>query len=84
MPPERSDLVLSSYIPNVELYILISHSLDVESYCWNGSDVLADLELVEYCCKGQGSVSMLESKDNMEPTSLSCSIQSKHQQAHFF
>lgn len=31
MPPQRSNLVLSSYIPNGELNVLVLNGLDVES-----------------------------------------------------
>ena len=32
VPPERSNLVLSSDIPNSEGDVLVLHSLDIESY----------------------------------------------------
>ncbi len=50
MPPERSNLVLTTDVPHIELDILIGHGLDVETDCWNGGDVLAELELVKYSC----------------------------------
>lgn len=40
MSPERSDLVLTTDIPNVELDVLIGHALDVESDGRNSSHVL--------------------------------------------
>ena len=49
MPPQGSDLVLSSYIPNIEFDILIRDRLDVETDRRNGSDVLVELQLVENC-----------------------------------
>ena len=49
MPPQRSNLILPSHIPNVELYILIRDRLDVEADCRNGGDVGVDFELVENC-----------------------------------
>ena len=64
MPPQRSDLVLTSDIPNGKGNVLVFNSLDVESWnemsqnarrgdrpgrtdCWNGSDNLAELQLVQ-------------------------------------
>lgn len=32
VPPKRPDFVLSSNIPNVELDVLICHSLDIEAH----------------------------------------------------
>jgi hypothetical protein len=36
MPPERSNLVLTSYIPHGERYVLVFYCLDIES-CENES-----------------------------------------------
>lgn len=47
MPPQRSDLVLSSDIPNGEGNVLVFNSLDVEADCWNGSDDFSELQLVK-------------------------------------
>ena len=47
MPPKRSNLILPSHIPNVELDILIRDRLDVETNSRNGSDVGVDFQLVE-------------------------------------
>ena len=49
MPPQRPDLILSSYVPDVELHVLVGNGLDVETdsrYC---SNVLIELEFVEDC-----------------------------------
>ena len=47
MPPERSDLILSPHIPNIELDILVRHRLDVEAHRWDRRDVLVQLQLVQ-------------------------------------
>lgn len=47
MPPQGSDLVLATDIPDVELDVLVCDGLDVEADGGNGGDVLAELELVE-------------------------------------
>ena len=47
MPPQRSNLILSSHIPNVEFDILIRDGLDVEANCRDGGDVGVDFQLVE-------------------------------------
>ena len=47
MPPQRSNLILPSYVPHVELHILVGHSLNVEADSGYGSDVLVKLEFVE-------------------------------------
>lgn len=47
MPPKRSDLILAADVPHVELDVLVGDRLDVESDSGDGSDVLAELELVE-------------------------------------
>lgn len=49
MPPQRSNLVLATNIPHVELDVLVRHRLDVEANSRDGGDVLAELELVENC-----------------------------------
>jgi hypothetical protein len=47
MPPQRSDLVLATNIPNGELDVLVLDSLDIETNRGDGGDNLAELELVE-------------------------------------
>jgi hypothetical protein len=47
MPPKRTNLVLATNIPHVELYIFVGHSLDVETNGWEGRDILPKLELVQ-------------------------------------
>lgn len=50
MSPKWSDLVLTTDIPDVELDILVGHTLDVESDGRNGSHVLvAEFKFVENC-----------------------------------
>lgn len=47
MPPERTDLILTTNIPDIKLDILVGDSLDVETDGRDGGDVLAKLELVK-------------------------------------
>ena len=47
MPPQRPNLVLSSYIPDVKFHILVGHSLHVEADSGYRSDVLIELKFVE-------------------------------------
>jgi len=53
MAPQWPDLVLSPYIPDIELCILVGYGLDVEADGWNGGDILFELEVVEdsYGCQ---------------------------------
>lgn len=54
MPPQRSNLVLATNIPDVKLDVLVRDSLDVEADSRDGGDVLAELELVEDSCLSGG------------------------------
>ncbi|KAI3487125.1 hypothetical protein L1887_48958 [Cichorium endivia] len=45
--PERSNLVLSSYVPDVELDVLVLHRLHVEAHRGDGGDGLVEFELVQ-------------------------------------
>merc|ERR1719274_355365 len=45
--PQRSDLILSSYIPHSEANILVLNSLDVETNGRNGSDNFTQFKLVQ-------------------------------------
>ena len=47
MPPQRSDLILSSHIPHGEADVLVFDGLHVEADGWDGRHHLAQLELVE-------------------------------------
>jgi hypothetical protein len=47
MSPQRSDLILSTHIPNIELDIFIRDGLHVESHRRNRRDILIQLQLVE-------------------------------------
>ena len=50
MSPQWSYLVLSSYVPDIELCVLVRDCLDIEADCRDGSNVLVELELVEDRC----------------------------------
>lgn len=47
VPPQRTDLVLTSDVPDIELDVLIRDCLDVEADSGDGGDRLVKLELVE-------------------------------------
>lgn len=47
MPPERTDLVLSTDVPHIELDVLVGESLDVEPDGWDGGHRLVEFQLVE-------------------------------------
>lgn len=49
MPPQRTDLVLTSDIPYVELCVLVCNGFDVEADSGDSGHVLVELELVENC-----------------------------------
>lgn len=50
MSPKRTDLVLTTNVPDVELCVLVGDGLDVEADGGNGGDILVELELVKNCC----------------------------------
>ena len=54
MPPQRPDLVLTADIPHVELDILVSDRLNVETNCRDRCHVLPQLQLVENCRLASG------------------------------
>lgn len=43
MPPQRSDLVLPSHIPDIELDVLVRDRFDVEAHSGNGGYGLVQL-----------------------------------------
>lgn len=47
MPPQRSYLVLSTHVPDIELNILVCDGLDIKANGRDGGDVLVQLELVQ-------------------------------------
>ena len=81
MSPQRSYLVLSTDIPNVELDVLICDRLDVEPYCGNCGDVLIQFELVQNGCTTL-STRASTAAEEINLTRLSGSIEAKHEQAH--
>jgi hypothetical protein len=50
--PEWSNLVLPTYVPHVELDVLICYCFDVEADGGDGGDVLVQFEFVEDCWNG--------------------------------
>jgi hypothetical protein len=46
MSPKRSDFILSADIPYIEFRILIRDCLHIEADCWDGSNILFELEVV--------------------------------------
>lgn len=49
MSPQRTNLVLSAYIPHIKFDVLISDCFHIEADCGDSSNVLVKLELVKYC-----------------------------------
>lgn len=47
MSPQRSNLVLSTDVPHVELDVLVCYRLNVEADCGNGGDSLVEAKLVK-------------------------------------
>jgi len=47
MPPERTDLVLSTDVPDVKFGVLVGHGLDIEADCGDCGDIVVELELVK-------------------------------------
>lgn len=47
MSPERSDLVLSTHIPNIKLDVLVCNGFDIKADGGNCGNILVKLELVE-------------------------------------
>lgn len=54
VPPQRTDLVLASDIPDVEFGVLVGDGLDVEADGGDGSNILVELEFIENCWRGHG------------------------------
>ena len=50
VPPQRTDLVLTTDVPHIELGVLVCDGLDVEANGGDGCDVLVELELVKDGC----------------------------------
>lgn len=50
MPPERTDLVLSADVPDVEFDVLVGYGFDVEADGRNGGNILVELKFIEDCC----------------------------------
>lgn len=51
MSPQRTDLVLASDVPDVELCVLVCDGLDVEADGGDGGYILVKFELVQDCCR---------------------------------
>lgn len=59
VPPEGTNLVLASDIPDVELDVLVGNSLDVETDGGDGGHRLVELELVEDGWRSAASLGLL-------------------------
>lgn len=53
MPPKRSNLILSSHIPDIKFDILVRDGLDVEANGRDSCDVGIELQLVEDCYRSE-------------------------------
>lgn len=50
MPPQRSNLILTPNVPNIEFHVLVCYRLDVESDGWDRRDGLVEFELIQDGC----------------------------------
>lgn len=87
MPPQRSDLVLSSYIPHGELDVLVLDSLNVEA--WQEREVLDSMawllaqprmSRIQTDCRDGGND--FTEFQLVEDSCFSCRIETDHQNAH--
>ena len=88
MSPQWPNLVLSSDVPNVELHILVRHSLDVEAHGGDGSDGLIEFEFIQdrywrvsisgCCMEGRlEGVADLFFQQRLVPTSVDASLSTR-------
>lgn len=47
MPPQRTNLVLTTDIPDIEFHVLVGDALDVESDGGDGGDVLVEFQFIQ-------------------------------------
>jgi hypothetical protein len=84
--PQRTDLVLTTDVPDVELGVFVGDGLDVEADGGDCCYILVQLEFVEDGCLAR-RVSTLRTGCKQNGgwilTRLASSVETKHQQAHF-
>lgn len=49
--PQRTNLVLTTYVPDVKFDVLVGHALDVEADGRDSGDILVELQLVQNSCR---------------------------------
>jgi len=81
--PQRTNLVLTTDIPDIELYVLVGDTLDVESDGGDSGYVLVELQLVEDCYRDTlTGRSVSRSRFKAPPTCLSSRVQTQHEDTH--
>ena len=68
--PQRSDLILSTNVPDIEFGVLVRNGLHVEANCRDGSHVLLELEVVQDSCCARDTLAMRLSVGCMETCSI--------------
>jgi len=81
MPPERSDLVLSTNIPHCELNVLVLYGLHVES---DGRDGGAEEVSILSLPTTGAYVHNLAELQLVEDGGLSSGVKTDHEDSHFF
>lgn len=85
MPPQGTDLVLPTNVPDVEFDLPKCDGLDVEADGGDGCYFLVEFEFVEDGLDGQSVSDQMEFGARKRcPTRLSSCIKTEHKKAHFF
>jgi hypothetical protein len=50
MPPQWTNLILTTDIPDIEFDVLVGHALDVESDGGDGGNVLVEFQFIQNGC----------------------------------
>ena len=84
MPPQWTDLILTTDIPDIEFDILVGHALDVESDCGDSGDILVEFQFIQNGLNHQLSVCNVNgvAGGSSPLTGLSGSVETEHEDAH--
>lgn len=83
--PQRANLILTTDIPDIEFDVLVGDALDVEPDSGNSGDVLVKLQFIQNSFEHTSSSADgrgLWSPIGIALTSLSCCIETEHENAH--
>ena len=81
MPPQWTDLILTTDIPDIEFDILVGHALDVESDGGDRGDILVEFQFIQNGLNHQLSVCNVTGGSS-SLTGLSGSVETEHENAH--